>query len=372
MQIPLITVQDNILTLLRPYGRELNLKINDIIRADVLNVMSSGDVSLRINQNNGDSIIIVARADVPLTKGTSVFFKVTASDAEIKLQLMGTASEGNRTGANPSVEALPQKVLRMLSELAGSRLRAEDIRLMDEVFKSLPDRIKTLFPEFRALERIMPEIEKLNSGILKESVEESGVLFETKLKTAVRDQAEGRGQEKLDRLLASGDHKLDLLKLKAALGEARVIEALRRAGVKPSEIQANVDKVIKNLEFFQLASQVNDTIYTFLPLAWQDLREGELSFKKGSSDTEESYTCEINLDLEPVGKLSVSVTLHEGSYYVTFYAEDQKLKDLINESKGLLGRHFSDAGLSLMIINITQRQEIRFGAKKGQGLNIRV
>jgi len=368
MQIPLIIHPDNVLTFLKPYGRNFNLKINDIIKAEVLNVMASGDVSLRIQQKNGEGSIIVAKSDIPLTKGMTIQVKVAASDAEIKLQFMGTASEGNKSVQTSAEELFPQKVLRVLSEFAGSKLKQEDLKLLEEIFRALPDRLKAAFPQFLSLEKIMPEIEKLNSELLKKTVEDSGVLFETKLKLAVQEGS----PEKLNSLLASGDHKLELLKLKASLQDAQIISALRSVGIKPSEVDGVVDRLIKNMEFFQITSQVNDAVYTFLPLTWQELREGELSFKKGRDGRGESYTCDINLDLDPAGKLSVAVTLHEGNFFVTFYAAQENLKQMIDDGRESLEKKFRDAGLPLKAINIATKQEISFGAKKAQGLNIKV
>ncbi len=372
MQVPLIINADNVLTLLKPFGKSLNLKINDIISAEVLNVMDSGDVSLRVQLKNGESSILVAKSDIALTKGMTVQFRVTASDSEIKLQFMGTASEGNKMIEKTGEELLPQKVLRMLSEFAGSKMKQEDLTLMQEVFKALPERIKTAFPEFRALERIMPEIEKLSSELLKKSVEDSGILFETKLKLAVQEQGLDGTGERLKSLLSGGDHKMELLKLKEALQDPQLAAVLQRTGIKPSEVGGMVDKLIKNVEFFQLTSQVNDAIYTFLPLTWQELKEGELSFKKGRDGRGESYTCDINLDLEPAGKLSVAVTLYEGNFFVTFYAADEKLRQMIDSNREFLETKFSAAGLNLRVVNVGQKQEIDFGAKKTQGLNIKV
>lgn len=371
MQIPLIINSDNVLTLLKPYGKSLNFKMGEIVKAEVLNVLDSGEVSLRIIRKNGDFSILVAKSDIPLSKGSTVVFKVSASDAEIKLQFMGAASEGNKTVEAPMENSLQQKILKMLSEFAGSKLVRADLKLMEEVFKSLPDSFKAAFPEFKALDRIMPEIEKMNSELLRKSFEESGILFETKLKIAVQEQIKSGSPDSLNRMFSETDYKMELLKLKTALQEAQVLEALRSSGASPRDVIAAVDKLIRNLEFFQLSSQANNALYAFLPLAWQELKDGEMTFRKNRDEKNDSYTCDINLDLEPAGKLSVSVTLYEGSFYITFYAEDQRLKSLIQEEKDLLEMKFSDADMLLSVINIVQKKEISFGTVKKQGLNIK-
>jgi flagellar hook-length control protein FliK len=137
-------------------------------------------------------------------------------------------------------------------------------------------------------------------------------------------------------------------------------------------MEKTVDKLLRNLEFFQLTSHVNDAVYTFLPLSWQELRDDELSFKKSRDEKNESYTCEINLDLEPLGKLNVSVTVSEGRFFVTFYTEESSLKEVIGACAGLLESRFSDAGLLLAAVNVTQKEKVSFGVKKERGLHIRI
>ncbi|NTU41615.1 MAG: flagellar hook-length control protein FliK [Nitrospirales bacterium] len=371
MQNALIVHPDSIITFLKPYGRELDLRIGEVIRAEVLNVMSSGDVALRISRKGSDSLILMAKSDIPLTKGTSVFFKVSATDSEIRLQYMGPAVEGSKPEM-PAEGSLPQRIRQMLDGLAGSKMKAEDLRFMEEALSRLPEKIKDALPELRALERLMPEIGKLSSELLRRSVEESGLLFETKLRLAVQGEAEADTAARLKEVLSGSDHKLDLLRLKAALQEGEVIEAMRTAGVRPAELSATVDKLIRNLEYFQLSSHIGDAVYTFLPLAWQELREGELSFRKNRDSKGSSYSCDISLDLNPAGKLSISVSLFEDAFYVTFYTEDAGLSALIEQGKEMLEQRFSSAGLILKAVNISQKGDLSFGAKKEQGVSIRI
>ncbi len=63
-----------------------------------------------------------------------------------------------------------------------------------------------------------------------------------------------------------------------------------------------IDGLIKDIETFQVLSKTTNSFYTFLPISWQELKDGEISFKRGQSDAKGiPYSCRINLDLERFG-----------------------------------------------------------------------
>jgi hypothetical protein len=350
----------------------MSLEIGDIIKAEVMNVIDSVTVSLRMLPVSGKGAVIQAKSDISLSKGDNILLKVVGGEKEIRLQLVGMSAD-NKLKVSQAADDIPQAVLKMFAELSGSRVKNSELNLVREMFRSLPESIKAAYPEFKTLEKLMPEIEKLNSNLLKDSVEGSGVLFEARLKLAVKELMQNSKGDALARIFDTDqDQKGMLLKLKGLLKNDSVIEALKSSGFKISDITNTVDKLIKNIEYFQLTSRINDMLYTFLPLSWQELKDGELLFKKNRDDGKRSYTCDINLDLEPAGKLSVSVTLFEGAFYVTFNAEKSDTKSLIISEKSDLEKNFADEGLLLKIINVGHRQEINFGTVKQQGLHIKV
>lgn len=372
MQIPLIIQSDNLITFLKAAGKGIRLEIGDIVKAEVINAMESGDVALRIVQDNGKGGIIIAKSNIPLMKGETVLLKVMGGDSEIRLQLVGKSFESQMQPAKEVVAEIPENILKALSELSASRMKNADFTLLRSLFRSIPENIKTSHPEFSLLEKIMPEIERLNAGLLKKSVEESGILFETKLKFEVKGTESNLKTDNISSLITETDQKGLLLRIKDLMTDDHVTAALRSSGLKPEEIINGIEKFIRNIEFFQVTSRINDMLYTFLPVVWQELKDGELSFRRQRDDERESYTCDINLDLEPAGKLSASVTVFEGSFYVSFNTEKPETKDLLLAEKKRLEQQFADAGLRLQVINVGQGQEIVFGAKQRQGLDLKV
>jgi flagellar hook-length control protein FliK len=149
------------------------------------------------------------------------------------------------------------------------------------------------------------------------------------------------------------------------------INALKESGLKPSEISSLADRMIRNIEFFQLSSKINDMFHTFLPVMWDSLKDGEIIFKKGSQNSKNSYTCDINLDLDPLGRLSISVTTVDKEFYITLFAERQETQSLISSSKNVLEKRFSAQGLSLKMVNVGRKDEISFGNLQNQGINLK-
>ncbi len=401
--------------------------------------MSSGSVALRVTQENGESAIITAKSQVPLSTGSQVLLKVSGGEGEIRLQLVSTATEGSLINHQPP-ETMPARLLKILTDFSGLRLSSGDIQLIKDAFEKIPDRMRIAFPEFKALEDLMPEVEELNAGLLKQSVEGSGVLLETKLKLigrnmpgtedgsgpgfiiegseehadvlrqvisddevlrefklsgkgeseigatldkVVRKALEGAGKQLLaehGKAAETGDgtfrpetdQKAVLIKLGALLKDSDIASSLKAAGVKVPEVSGAVERLLKNIEFFQLSSKVNDVLYTFLPLTWQEMRDGEITFRKENRSGERAFSCDINLDLAPMGRLSVSVTLYGGSYHITFYAEEETTKLLIESGKNHLQQQFADNGLSLRVVNISGKRNPGAGVGEGKGLHIRV
>ncbi|QWR78825.1 flagellar hook-length control protein FliK [Candidatus Magnetomonas plexicatena] len=178
------------------------------------------------------------------------------------------------------------------------------------------------------------------------------------------------GKEKPD---IAHDQKALLLKVKDVVEQERIGVVLRQSGASKDEITNTIDKFIKNIEHYQINSRANDTIYTFLPFSWPEMRDGQLLFKKNKYHAKKSFSCDINLDLGNMGKLTVSTTVSEGSFFLSFHAEKKETTELISNNRAELEKRFNEAGLSLKVVNIGQKKKLSITENlKEQGLNLRV
>lgn len=373
MNIPLIH-PNNILTFIKPSGGVFSLNIGDIVTAKVLKVSDSGNVLLRLTPNNLEGFNITAKSNIPLTNGDIIRLKVIGGGKEIQLQFAGKADNA-KSLLNPTNKYTPAKIFEIMSDLSTSRLKTADIRLLSKIISALPDNIKNAFPDFKAIEQLMPEIQKLNNMLLKSAVLGSGVIFETRLRFALLHNSQQNEDNSKDSLLFNissleTDQKFLLMRIKEALKNDNLLRILKASGLQASDIANTVDKLLKNIEFFQLTSYLNEVLYTFLPVSWQEMINGELLFRKNDLSGELSYSCDINLDLETIGKLSISVTLFKNDFYITFQAEKPETIALIISEKRLIEKAFFNAGLSLKIINTSRRHELNFETSFKKGINV--
>ncbi len=583
-----ITNPNNLVPLIKADGSEQTaFRVGDIVMADVMDIIESGMITLRIippssrAESSGDPkapgerthppFVFRAKSDIAMSKGDKVLLEIMGAGKEIQMRFIGTA-KGMMTNQPLGTENLPREIMKMLSELSGSRLKSSDFQLIKNAFNSLPESVKFAHPEFRAFEKLLPGIENLNNRLLRQSVEGSGVLFETKLKlltmkdtlqgnisAALPNQAEAgaglikggevvkgsgmegalktmdssgaagkgitdnvavlknvlqqsgislsansqpetltgavqnmssnnasqlrsvlsgmgiyvewnegersgdlrqvsigredfqklmsllsresahserpamdkavpnettmkesqilrgaqgevliKGQENVIEKPAQGEKTIEsaiisslgkeaekgdvtkssvlnevlnragedqkglLLKIKEILQNDNMNEILKESGLRQGDLLETVDKFVKNIEYFQLTSKANDVLYTFLPLSWHELKDGELLFRRNKYSGKKSYTCDINLDLEDMGKVSISTTMYDGEFYVSFQAEQEDTRTMIGAERSALEKRFHDVELPLKSITVGLKHEVKFGNPKPKGLSVKV
>jgi hypothetical protein len=353
-------------------GKALQLKAGTIVKAEVMEVSRQGDAMLRIITagSGGEAqqgVILKAFTEVPLAKGQNIYLEVLGGKESIRMQFLGDMKDP----ASTLQQNIPARFLDMLARLSESKLGNPEFRDLLNMLRSLPDGIKTAIPEFDGLEKLMLGSKQLTGNVLRAFVESSGVAFETRLKVAMLNDPQSVLQN-LIALQAEGDLKGLLLRLKNLLKTQDAAEILKQAGLRVSEVSSMIEKFTRHIEFFQLTSKINDMFYTFLPVQWEGLKDSEFLFRKNKDDKNDSCTCDINLDLEKLGKLSVSVTAVEKAFYVSFFAERPEIAAMIGSGKKMLEERFASQGLLLKAINVNEKQRIDFGKIQDEGVNIKI
>ncbi len=495
------SLDSGFLTIEKPSGKAISLKIGEVLKADVMDILPSGGVVLKVK---GDSI--TAHSDVPLDKGSTAFFKVTGQPADgkgLRLQFMGYADEsaqgqtqGNLDTADfkgealnkllqeinlskgaedpgkgfpqkglsidrienlikalpPDINSLPKDIRVQLQDLLTSSLKSAGQSIqarLDNLLDQLPDAIKN-HPLVESLKKdLIINVEKLLGASLKSALQNTGVVFEAKLKALALSQllqqagsapdnpealhpdsllqdadimgaktvvmgelphvegdagkpeiglkqssagtltrqpekgtdkpeSSGSGQAGMGRPeppAIKNDLKAALLELKQFIAE-KVEDASGNLSVKGTaaasqgiqdaapakNIQGTIEGLLKDIETFQALSRTTDSFYTFLPISWKELRDGEISFKRGQGSAEgrSSYSCRINLDLQELGNLSVMVIMHNRDFFVSFKAEKPEFKTMLSSNLEELKGAFIEKGLSLKAVNTLDKGDASF------------
>lgn len=354
--------------ILRPRSAAFPLRIGDVLTSEVLNVTASGTVSLRLAFGEGKSIVIPARTEMNLEKGMVIQLRVEGGNGELRLRFLGNLEE-----ASPFARAgdggLSGRILRILATLTTARLKMVEIRTALDMLRNLPPQVRAALPGIARLEGFFPAIEDLDSGTLRRAFEGSGILLERALGAI----AEG-GKQGGDALqLGETDLKGLLLLLRGRLGDRAVVEAMRSSGLNPADITETLEGLVKNIELFQISSRMNETLSTFLPVCWDELRDGDISFRReGEGGDSDKFTCTLHLDLDPIGMLGISVSLFEGAIYVSFAAERAETASLLQTAQGQLEERLSDAGLHLRAVNVTRRDTDEIRHAGASTVNVRI
>jgi len=457
----LLNIRDISLTIEKPAGKAIFLKLGEIVKAQIADILPSGLVNLKIKGE-----LITAKTSLPLTKGFSALLKVTSlnpQNGELKLQFIEYVDKRQ----NVPLHALSAKesiLTKLISELARNisniskkpeffQLSDKDIsklqRLNSEIFKSLPQEIKslpkdtmlqlksllqtslkitgqTIQSRLENLVTSLPEgvknhpivanissnllisMDKLLETPMKNILYDTGVLLEAKLraiaelirqteqagtfKPALKAKAseidipkEETSTQNIIRLFKrlkdapeqslndrqkpisrqdlntiKNDLKAELLQLRQIiLNKSKdTIESQSLKDFPPAQKETTlkvINTLIKDIETFQLLSKTTDSFYTFLPVTWKEIKDGNLSFKKGKDSAgNSSYSCRINLDLERFGKFSAVILMVKGDFYVSFNAENSHFKSILERNALNLQESFRAKGLNLKTVNVME------------------
>ncbi len=334
-------------------GKPLTFNPGDIIRAEVVDLLPSGAVILRLKGMN-----LPARSEIPLQIGQILTLEVkeTLKEGLLKLQLIGSEIV-NREVINKILKELESSLSRGLLKVNASKIHDLTLQLL----KRLPEDLSLLQPEIRARiasillkglvsGRTIDRASYLNiledSGMrlidvslppdltgedLKALIINSGILFESRLRSLVK---ENNLEEKL-MILLKEDPKAVILKLSEAGKDKAITELLRQ------------------IETYQTISKVTNSIYTFLPFLWKELKYGDISFKgERGGRGDRIFSCRLNLDLINCGRLTVMVTLHYKDLFISFMVEDEGFKKIIEENLYLLKGSFIGRMLNIRTINV--------------------
>ncbi len=361
MQIPSIPQTNQDSTLLVSAKNVPTLQEGEIVQAEVLTVT---DTAVAIRMKNS---ILEASTDLPLKQGEVLTMLVEEAGQDMRLRLI------QEDGGGPA--SIKSTVLSALNALKELKPAAADMKVLSSFIEAMPQAVKESLPGLSVLEKMVVSVEDLSGSVLKAAVQDSGVLFEAKLRLLIL----GEGQEDTElnqklQTLTSSDMKAALLSLREQLDNSTVANRLLQNGVSADTLTAAIDTVLKNIELLQLQSRLSDTLQVFVPFVWKDLKDGELVFRESDRDKpgEEAYSCTVNLDLERVGKTSARLLLQSGKIYADVLTEKEDFFQLLRDNAMLFRKQADAAGIKLAGFTIHHTTRIENKPPQAGGLNIHI
>lgn len=140
----------------RPSGKTLSLKLGEVVKAEIMDILPSGGVTLRIK---GD--FITAKTEMPLREGAVAFFRVTnlpSDGRDLKLQFMGYKTDTSKAESQRSDAFFASNegrvISKLLYELSSSIMDTKTFNtrvqsINSEILKALPQDINSMPKEIR-------------------------------------------------------------------------------------------------------------------------------------------------------------------------------------------------------------------------------
>ncbi len=403
---------DNGVLSLEKAGRPMQFKVGEVVSAQVLENLPAGSIELKIKGS-----VVTAQTSIPMEKDSTAYFKVTSlpmDGEQLTLKYLGSEQKGQvadaksqalfmlmkslsaavASGSEKVDAALIQSLIKALPQDAADIPRDVRIQLQNLLTDSLKStgqsiggRLDSVLGQLRSLlsegnaaghsitkTGLLLDIERLMAGALKTSLANTGVAFEAKLRaealsSLLETLTARQGEADLPTTPAGGklaavpdsvrhDLKALLLGLKAAITEGQIDGSAKIHGesgkAAPQTLSHQVEGLLKDIETFQLLSKTTESFYTFLPLDWKQLRDGDIAFKQNAWGSTRGglSTCRINLNLEELGRISVLVMKSVQDYALSFWAESPALKKLMLEHVDELKASFHQNGLVLQTVQV--------------------
>ncbi|MEA3354687.1 MAG: hypothetical protein U9Q33_12825, partial [Campylobacterota bacterium] len=123
------------------------------------------------------------------------------------------------------------------------------------------------------------------------------------------------------------------------------------------ELKATVDKLISQIEFFQGLSYTSAANYTFVPFSWENMEDGDIRF---SSNKDDNFSCQINLNLKNYGELKILLDLESKNYInINVGVQSEILRGMFQKNLQKLRIGINRIDLNLQSLNIFDLNELK-------------
>jgi len=107
-------------------------------------------------------------------------------------------------------------------------------------------------------------------------------------------------------------------------------EIARSPHPNQAEILKHVDKLLLQIDYYQLLSHLSNSSSLYLPFAWESLEEGNINIKK---DKNSAFYCDIDLKLKEYGELKLKLALYEENQInIHIYSQSTEFKEIVRQN----------------------------------------
>lgn len=347
--------------IVKPLGASIPLSSGENVKADVVDVLPSGAVVLRIKDSH-----ITVKTEIPLTKDNQLLLKVLdVKDNTLRMQIVDVFSKR---------ETPPQNITQMIKTNPDVFVTNFE-NLPPQSQKELLNFLESQFKTSVQTQGFIPEghnfvdISNISPQTLKQAVFNSGIFFEKKLFELVQTQQNIKNliQTLPQTLREQFEQSFQQLNIK---NFQQIVPKL----IETAKNYQNEDlskELVKLTENFQQLSQdlklegdlkplvktsqeisvLTNSLYGFLPIRWEGLRFSDFKYTKHILNNNKTHYFILNLDFED-GRLSLITQLTQEKLAITLFVENPDLKKELMSKRFELFESLKNQGFNIEFIEI--------------------
>jgi hypothetical protein len=210
------------------------------------------------------------------------------------------------------------------------------------------DNIKIEPNKQEIINSIKEDIKSIKNNILNQPLQRDVLSqissFQTKLNRATFKALLENNRVNIANL--SNDLKSTILQIK----EQIEFQSSLGKEIITKEIRATVEKVLSQIEFYQLVSYSSTSTTVPLSFLQEDIEDASIKFNENDNN---DFSCQINLTLKQYGELKVLLVMDQkNNININIGIEDKKLKLMVQSSLQKLRQGINKIGIALQSLNV--------------------
>jgi len=280
---------------------------------------------------------------------------ITKSNPILKEQIEKLSVDGkidlSSTIKNKGIQVLLRELFKDI--FVGTKNKSEVLNLLEDnkhslkfknIAKDIKNIIKILSQDIENMPKIkeligllkntLIDIKTIDEKVVKSTFGNSGTFLESKL---LMNNASNMKN-------ITGDLKTIILQIKEVIDKQNSNESVSR------ELKNNVDKVLSQIDYYQLSSYSSNSNHSYLSFLQDDLEDVDIKFNN-SKDNE--FSCLIHLSLKEKGDLKILLQLDgKKGLHINIGVEQENFKKKIQAELQALRVKINSLGLAIMSLNI--------------------
>jgi len=340
-----------------PVSKILESQIKELLSSAAFKNISNQSAILDTNKNPKllDNLVktvqnITDKFKTELKSADSIFTKEFESKlSKLDYLIEPKSLEKENFKLLPLLDSLKQVISALQNNF--TRESKSFIDVLNKIFKVLqsieqnPATVKTSLEQI-VDKKIPTDIKNIIENI-KSTIQNSDSLFSKPAKVIFDELSLLKSSNRL----SPKQHIEEILSndFKSALHKAGD-EISKSTIVNQSEALKQVDKLLLQIDYYQLVSHLSNSSSLYLPFNWEDMQDGNISIKQAQKG---KFYCDIDLKLKEYGELRLRLALYDKNQLnIHINSESDELKSIIKENLPILRKSLVDS-------QITPR-EIRF------------